>query len=187
MKLLSFLTAFLTTAAILLTPAMAQEPTLQSVPIKDIDGKETSLKAFPHKVLLIVNVASECGNTPQYAGLETMWRKYQDQGLVVLGFPSNDFGEQEPGTNAEIKKFCTSRYEVSFPMFEKIHVKGPDQHPLYTLLTGPTAGFPGDVDWNFGKFLIGRNGKLLARFDADVEPGDPKLVAAIEKALAGKP
>ena len=165
-------------------PARAEAPDLTAIPLKDIDGKDTSLQPFAGKVLLIVNVASECGYTPQYAGLESLYRKYHAQGLVVLGVPSNDFGEQEPGTNADIKKFCTSRYDVTFPMFEKIHVKGADQHPLYQALTGPSAGFPGDVQWNFGKFLIGRNGKLLARYDSDTEPDSTVLTGAIEKALA---
>src|SRR4051812_18442131 len=118
------LLAFAGTLTISAAVVRAETPKLESIPLKDIDGKETSLKAHAGKVLLIVNVASECGYTPQYAGLESIWRQYRDQGLVVLGFPSNDFGEQEPGSNAEIKKFCTSRYEVTFPMFEKIHVKG---------------------------------------------------------------
>ncbi len=169
--------------AIAAVSARAEEPAIDTIPLKDIDGKETTLQPFAGKVLLIVNVASECGNTPQYSGLEALWRKYRDQGLVVLGFPSNDFGEQEPGSDAEIKKFCTSRYAVTFPMFAKIHVKGAEQHPLYTLLTGPSAGFPGDVDWNFGKFLIGRNGRLLARFDAGTEPDAAVLATAIDKAL----
>src|SRR5436305_14914901 len=134
---------FVTTRAFAFTMAattlLAEAPKLDSVPLKDIDGKETSLKAFDGKVLLIVNVASECGNTPQYAGLEAMWRKYRSQGLVVLGFPCNDFGAQEPGSNGDIKKFCTSRYDVTFPMFDKLHVKGPEQHPLYDALTGSKA------------------------------------------------
>src|SRR5262245_35237200 len=108
--------------------SFAEAPKLDAIPLTDIDGKETTLHAYPGKVLLIVNVASECGYTPQYEGLEALWRKFRDKGLVVLGFPSNDFGEQEPGTNAEIKKFCTSRYQVTFPMFAKIRVKGADQH-----------------------------------------------------------
>jgi glutathione peroxidase len=176
-------------AAVMLTGALApmtlcaETPKFETVALKDIDGKDTTLQPHAGKVWLIVNVASQCGHTPQYAGLEALWRKYRAQGLVVLGFPTNDFGEQEPGTNAEIKQFCSSRYEVTFPMFEKIHVKGPDQHPLYTLLTGPTAGFPGDVEWNFGKFLVGRNGKLLARFDSDTEPESAGMMEAIEKAL----
>jgi glutathione peroxidase len=166
--------------------ARAEAPKLQNIPLKDIDGKETALKAHEGKVLLIVNVASECGHTPQYTGLEALWRKYRERGLVVLGFPCNDFGEQEPGSNAEIRKFCTSRYDVTFPMYEKIHVKGAEQHPLYAALTSPEAGFPGDVQWNFGKFLVGRNGKLVARYDSDTEPASGTLAEAIEKALSAK-
>ncbi len=167
-------------------PLHAEAPKLDTIPLKDIDGKETSLTPYAGKVLLIVNVASECGFTPQYAGLEALWRKYRERGLVVLGFPANDFGAQEPGTNAEIKKFCTSRYEVTFPMFEKLHVKGPEQHPLYGALTGAAAGLPGDVQWNFGKFLVGRNGRLVARYDSDTEPDSGTLAEAIEKALGTK-
>lgn len=172
--------------ALLLCPAMlrAETPRLDTIPLRDIDSKETTLQPYTGKVLLIVNVASECGYTPQYAGLEALWRKYRDRGLVVLGFPCNDFGEQEPGSNADIKKFCTSRYEVTFPMFEKIHVKGAEQHPLYGALTGTAAGFPGEVQWNFGKFLVSRDGKLLARYDSDTEPESATLADAIEKALA---
>ena len=183
--------AFLAAAGLLASalasaPLHAEAPKFANVTLSDIDGKETTLQPYAGKVWLIVNVASECGHTPQYAGLEALWRKYRAQGLVVLGFPTNDFGEQEPGTNGEIKKFCTSRYDVTFPMFGKIHVKGIGQHPLYTLLTGPTAGFPGDVEWNFGKFLVGRNGQLLARFDSDTEPESAVLIQAIEKALGRK-
>ena len=179
-----FATACAVTLAMAATRAHAEAPKLDTIPLKDIDGKETSLKAYDGKVLLIVNVASECGNTPQYAGLEAMWRKYRSQGLVVLGFPCNDFGEQEPGSNTEIKKFCTSRYSVTFPMFDKLHVKGAEQHPLYQALTGSTAKFPGDVQWNFGKFLIGRSGEAVARFDPETEPDSAAVTAAIEKALS---
>ena len=165
---------------------LAGEPKLQTIPIKDIDGKDTSLKAFEGKVVLAVNVASQCGNTPQYAGLQSLYDKLKDKGLVVVGFPCNDFGAQEPGTNADIKSFCTSNYGVTFPMMDKLHVKGPEQHPLFTELTGPGAAFPGNIRWNFGKFLIGRDGKVLARFEPDVEPSDSQIVKAIEDALAKK-
>src|SRR5436190_16947490 len=144
------LIAIFSVLAMWVAVSRAEPPKLQDIPLKDIDGKDSSLQAHAGKVLLIVNVASECGYTPQYAGLEAIWRKYRERGLVVLGFPCNDFGEQEPGSNAEIKKFCTSRYEVSFPMFDKLHVKGAEQHPLYNALTGTSAAFPGDVRWNFG-------------------------------------
>jgi glutathione peroxidase len=164
----------------------AQEAKLHSIPLRDIDGRETSLKAHAGKVLLLVNVASQCGYMSQYEGLEALWQKYKDRGLVVLGIPSNDFGAQEPGSNAEIKEFCASRFGVTFPMSEKIHVKGPDQHPLYAELTGPGSPAKGPVKWNFGKFLIGRDGAILGRFDSDVEPGSPALTGAIEQALARK-
>jgi len=166
------------------TACFADAPqTIQDIPLKDINGKDTSLKTYAGKVLLIVNVASECGNTPQYAGLQALYLKHKDAGLVVLGFPCNDFGAQEPGTNEEIKKFCSSNYQVTFPMFDKIHVKGADQHPLYAALTGSSGAFPGDVTWNFGKFLVGKDGKPLQRFEPETEPSDPELVKAVESAL----
>jgi len=168
------------------TTLIAEEPKLQTIPLKDIDGKATSLKAFAGKVVLAVNVASQCGNTPQYAGLQSLFDKLKDKGLVVVGFPCNDFGAQEPGSNADIKSFCTSNYNVTFPMMEKVHVKGPEQHPLFKELTGAGAAFPGEIRWNFGKILIGRDGKVLARFEPDVEPDDAQIVKAIEDALAKK-
>jgi glutathione peroxidase len=164
----------------------AADSDLYSIPLKDIDGKGTSLKAYSGKALLIVNVASQCGYTRQYSGLEEVWKKYQGQGLVVLGFPSNDFGGQEPGTNEEIKQFCSSKFDVTFPLFDKLHTKGAEQHPLYTALTGPTSPVPGPVKWNFNKFLVGRDGKIIARYDSKVEPNDPALAQAIESALAAK-
>ena len=156
---------------------------LKSIPLKDIDGKETSLKAYDGKVLLLVNVASKCGYTSQYEGLEALYRKYKDRGLVVLGFPSNDFGSQEPGSEADIKAFCSSKYDVTFPMFSKLHVKGADQHPLYAALTGPESPAPGPVKWNFGKFLVGKDGKLITRYDSGTKPDDAKLIEAVEGAL----
>jgi len=168
------------------TAAFAADKSILDIPLKDIDGKDTSLAAYKGKVLLLVNVASQCGLTPQYEGLQALHEKFKDAGLVVLGFPCNDFGAQEPGTNAEIKAFCVENYKVSFPMFDKIHVKGPEQHPLYTALTGKDGAFPGDVEWNFGKFLIGRDGKPLKRIDPNTEPGDPEVVKVIEGALARK-
>ncbi len=159
---------------------------LQEIPLKDINGKPASLKDYNGKVLLVVNVASKCGFTPQYEALEAMHRKYKDKGFSVLGFPCNDFGKQEPGSNEEIKQFCSSKFNVTFPMFDKLHVKGPEQHPLYAALTGKEAAFPGDVKWNFGKFLIGKDGKILKRFDSKVTPDSPEMVQAIETALAAK-
>ena len=160
---------------------------LQSIPLKDIDGKSTSLKAYDGKVVLVVNVASKCGLTPQYRGLETAYRKYKGQGFVILAFPCNEFGGQEPGTNAEIKEFCSGRYDVTFPLMDKLQVKsGPKQHALYKALTGKGGAFPGNVKWNFGKFLIGRDGKPLKRFEPGQKPNDAKVVAAIEAALKQK-
>ncbi len=156
---------------------------LDAIPFKTIDGKETSLKDFSNKVVLVVNVASRCGNTRQYTGLEDLYKKFGAEGLVILGFPCNDFGGQEPGTTAEIQAFCSSTYQVTFPLMDKIHVKGPEQCPLYAALTGPDAKFPGDVKWNFGKFLIGRDGSVIARFEPGIKPEDPKLVEAITAAL----
>jgi glutathione peroxidase len=165
------------------TPASAS---LYSVPLKDINGKETSLKAYKGKVFLVVNVASQCGLTPQYKALEAVHQKYQAKGFSVLGFPCNDFGAQEPGSNEEIKQFCSTKYSVSFPLFDKLHVKGPEQHPLYAILSGKTAPFPGDVKWNFGKFLVGRDGKIIKRFEPSVTPDSTEVTQAIDAALASK-
>ena len=160
--------------------------TLQNIPFNDINDHPTSLKAYSGKVVLLVNVASKCGYTPQYTGLEALYKKYQDKGLVVVGVPSNDFGGQEPGTPEEIVTFCKSKYDVTFPLMAKVHVVGAEKNPLYAALTGPDAAFPGEVKWNFQKFVIGRDGKVLARFDSKVKPDSPELIAAVEAALAGK-
>jgi len=160
--------------------------TIYNIPLKDIDGNSTSLKPYQGKVLLIVNVASKCGFTPQYAALEAIYQKYKDQGLVVLGFPCNQFAHQEPGTDLEIKQFCTSKYDVTFPMFDKIEVNGASRHPLYALLVGRDSPFSGDIGWNFTKFLIGRDGKILNRFSSSVKPDSPEMTKAIEAALAAK-
>jgi glutathione peroxidase len=159
---------------------------IYNVPLKDIDTQATSLKGYQGKVLLIVNVASKCGYTPQYAGLESLYQKYKDKGLVVLGFPCNQFGGQEPGSNEEIKQFCSSKYQVSFPLFDKIEVNGPNRHPLYALLAGEESPFPGNIKWNFTKFLVGRDGKVLKRFDSSVKPDAPGLVQAVETAVSSK-
>ena len=160
---------------------------LHDIKVTTIDGEKTRLGAYEGKVVLVVNVASECGLTPQYKGLETLHRKYKDKGFAVLGFPCNDFGGQEPGTNEEIKKFCESRFDVTFPMFDKVVVKaGPKQHELYARLTGEKGAFPGNVKWNFGKFIIGRDGTPIARLEPRDGPDSDKLTAAIEKALAVK-
>ena len=182
MKTILVLTTFLLTMTLL----AAEAPNLSSIPLKDINGKETSLKEYKGKVLLVVNVASKCGFTPQYTGLESTYRKFKDKGLVVLGFPSNDFGAQEPGTNEEIKQFCSSKFDVTFPMFDKLHVKGAEQHPLYAALTGKSSPFPGDVKWNFGKFLIGRDGSIIKRWDSKTTPESKEVAEAIEAALGAK-
>lgn len=170
-----------------ITTLAASAPSLYEIPLKDIDGKATSLKTYQGKVVLLVNVASKCGFTHQYKPLESVYRKYKDRGLVIVGVPSNDFGGQEPGTPDEIKTFCTSKFDVTFPLMEKVKVRpGPEQHPLYAALTGKTSPFPGDVKWNFTKFLIGRDGKVLARFESPVEPDSEPVSKAIESALAAK-
>ena len=159
---------------------------IYDIPVKDIDGKDTTLAAYRGKVVLIVNVASHCGYTPQYKSLEAVYKKFKDQGFVVLGFPCNQFGGQEPGTNEEIKQFCTSKYDVTFPMFDKIDVNGANRHPLYVALAGGTSPFPGNIKWNFNKFLIGKDGKILKRFDSSVTPDSAAATEAITAALAAK-
>ena len=150
--------------------------------MKNIDGKTTPLKKYKGKVVLVVNVASKCGLTPQYEGLEATYRQYKDKGFVI-GFPANQFGKQEPGTDAEIKAFCTGKYDVTFPMFSKIVVKGDGIHPLYKWMVGATDNKE-DIEWNFAKYVIGQDGKVIARFDPRTKPDAKKLVATIEKALA---
>ncbi|MDG1050573.1 MAG: glutathione peroxidase [Planctomycetota bacterium] len=150
-----------------------------------IDGTDCSFDSFSGKVVLVVNVASRCGLTPQYAGLEKLAEQYRDRGLVVVGFPCNQFKGQEPGSAEEIKTFCSTTYGVTFPLFGKIDVNGPERHDLYAWLTQqPTSPEgPGDVQWNFGKFLIGKDGGLLGRFEPTTDPAAPDLTAAIEAAL----
>jgi len=148
----------------------------------DIDGKSVPLKKFRGKVLLVVNVASKCGNTPQYAGLEKLYETYKSKGLVILGFPANEFGSQEPGTDQEIKAFCTGTYNVSFPMFSKIVVKGENENALYTWLQNSTDNH-NDIEWNFAKFLVDRKGHVVERFNPKTKPDDETLVEAVEKAL----
>lgn len=159
---------------------------LSSIPFEDAKGKKTSLEAYKGKVVLLVNLASKCGLTPQYEGLEALYKEHKKDGLVILGFPCNDFGDQEPGTIEEIQKFCKAEYDVTFPVMNKISVKGEKQHKLYKELTGENGAFPGDVRWNFGKFLIGRDGKPIARFEPKTTPDSPEVTGAIEKALAEK-
>jgi len=159
---------------------------IYDIAVKDIDGKDTTLAAYKGEVLLIVNVASKCGYTPQYKNLEAVYQKYQDRGFVILGFPCNQFGGQEPGSDSEIKQFCTSKYDVTFPLFDKIEVNGPNRHPLYVMLAGETSPFPGNIKWNFNKFLISRDGKILKRFDSKITPDSSEATEAITAALAGK-
>jgi glutathione peroxidase len=147
-----------------------------------LDGKPVNLAKYQGNVVLIVNVASACGYTPQYEGLQALHKKYPSRGLKILGFPSNDFGSQEPGTNAEIGEFCKKNYGVEFDMFSKITVVGREQAPLYKTLTS-TAGFSGNVDWNFEKFLLNREGKVIARFKSPVEPLSAEMTKAVEGAL----
>ena len=161
--------------------------TLLGLKAKAIDGSEQALGAYQGKVLVVVNVASRCGLTPHYAGLEQLWQEKKDDGLVVLGFPCNQFGAQEPGTEAEIQSFCSTKYGVTFPLFAKIDVNGPGRHPVYEALTSaPTAPIgPGDITWNFEKFIVGREGRVLARFAPTTKPDARELRAAVERALAG--
>ena len=168
------------------TLAAGAAESIYDIPLKDIDGNNASLKPYQGKVLLIVNVASKCGFTPQYTALEALYQKYKDQGLVVLGFPCNQFAHQEPGTDLEIKQFCTSKYNVTFPMFDKIEVNGANRSPLYVLLAGKDSPFSGNIGWNFTKFVIGRDGKILNRFDSKVKPDSEEVTKAIEAALAAK-
>lgn len=156
---------------------------LYSFSMKTIDGDMRSLAEYKGKVLLLVNVASECGYTPQYKDLEAVYRKYKDQGFIVLGFPANNFGAQEPGTDAEIKEFCTTKYDVTFDMFSKISVKGDDQHPLYAYLTMESPA-RGDVKWNFQKYLVDREGRVVSMIPTKTKPTDPDVTTAIEQLLA---
>ena len=181
MKKLLLLGALLVQSA-----ALYAGESLYSVPVKTIDGQETTLAPYKGKVLFICNVASKCGTTPQYAPLEKNYEKYKDQGFVALAFPCNQFGGQEPGTNAEVQKFCTDTYHTTFPLFDKIEVNGSGKSPLYKELTGSGSPFPGDIKWNFTKFLVGRDGTILARFEPKTTPDDPAVVKAIETALASK-
>jgi glutathione peroxidase len=177
---MKFLAPLLSIAAL----ASVHAAELSAIPFKTITGEETSLAAYKGKVVLVVNTASKCGLTKQYEALEALHKKYADKGFTVIGFPCNDFGNQEPGTADEIVEFCKTKFSVSFPLMEKIHVKGAEQHPLYAALTGKEGAFPGDVKWNFGKFIIGKDGKPLARFEPKEKPDSPEITAAIEKALA---
>lgn len=150
-----------------------------------ITGKAESLAAYKGKVVLIVNVASKCGYTKQYAGLEELYRAKKDKGLVILGFPANNFGGQEPGTNEEILSFCTTKFDVSFPMMAKVSVKEEDKHPLFKYFTEESS-LPGEIEWNFSKFLIDRDGKLIARYKSAIAPDNAELIGKIDELLAKK-
>lgn len=153
--------------------------------VNNIDGNEINLADFKGKVLLIVNTASKCGFTPQYDDLQTLYKKYEEQGLVVIGFPANNFGAQEPGTDEEIKTFCLTKFDVEFPMMSKVSVKGDDIHPLFKdLTTAETASFSGDINWNFEKFLIDKNGNLVERYRSRTKPLSEDITSAIEAELA---
>jgi len=155
-----------------------------SFTLNSIDGTPAPLADYKGKVVLLVNVASRCGYTPQYSALEAIYEKYKDRGFVILGFPANNFGAQEPGTNEEIKTFCTRKYSVTFPMYSKISVKGADQAPLYAYLTKETPpGIAGEIEWNFTKFLVDRDGKVVQRFESAVTPDSKEVTGAIEKEL----
>jgi len=153
--------------------------------MNDIEGTPVPLSTYKGRVLLVVNVASKCGFTKQYAGLQQLFEKYKDQGFVILGFPANNFGSQEPGTDSEIKTFCTTQFDITFPLFSKISVKGQDIHPLYQYLTDPQENgeFGGPITWNFNKFLIGKDGKTMGRFESKVDPLETQLLNAVEMAL----
>ncbi|RMT83255.1 Glutathione peroxidase [Pseudomonas viridiflava] len=153
------------------------------IKLKALDGQELSLAPFSEKVVLVVNVASKCGLTPQYAALENLYQQYKDKGLTILGLPCNQFAGQEPGTEKEIADFCELNYGVTFPLGEKLEVNGPHRHPLYRLLAGEGAEFPGDITWNFEKFLVRKSGEVIARFSPRTAPDDPAVIQAIEKAL----
>ena len=180
--------ALLITVLTVISIAVAPFKTVYDFTVKDIDDKDVSLSQYKGKVLLIVNVASLCGNTPQYSDIEALYEKYKDKGLVVLGFPSNDFMGQEPGSNSEIKQFCTSKYAVKFPMFAKIDVKGGNTAPLYTYLTQKAQNgvIDAEVKWNFQKFLIGKDGNVITSFSPKKKVSEDDVVAAVEKALAQK-
>ena len=173
---------------LLMTTTAFAASSVHEFTLKAINGTPTSLASYKGKVILIVNVASQCGYTYQYEGLQALYVKYKDRGLVVAGFPANNFGGQEPGTNVEIGAFCKAKFGVTFPMFSKISVAGKDKAPLYQFLTDKAANpkTGGEIPWNFTKYLVDRNGKVLARFDAPVEPESKELTSAIEAALAAK-
>jgi glutathione peroxidase len=175
---------FLFGALLIMATSLFAASGIYSFTPTSIDGNPAPLADYKGKVVLLVNVASQCGYTPQYTALESIYEKYKDKGFVILGFPANNFGAQEPGTNEEIKTFCTRKYSVTFPMYAKVSVKGTDQAPLYTYLTKETgAGITGDIKWNFTKFLVDRSGRVVQRFEPEVTPDSKELVGAVEAQL----
>lgn len=165
-------------------PAQPAAPRILDLTLKRIDGVDQPLSAYAGQVVVIVNVASRCGFTPQYTALQKLYEQHKDKGLVILGFPSNDFGKQEPGSNKEIAEFCSSTFNVSFPMFEKISVKGNDAHELFKRLAAQPAPVGGEPKWNFTKFVLDRSGNPVARFDSRVKPDSPEMVSKLEELLA---
>jgi glutathione peroxidase len=168
---------------LLMSAALFGASSVYDFTLNSINGKPLPLADFKGKVVMIVNVASFCGFTPQYAQLEAVYEKYKGQGLVIVGFPANNFMAQEPGTNEEIKTFCSRKYNVTFPLYSKISVKGDDKAPLYQFLTDPATKTGGEIKWNFTKFLVDRNGKVVSRFESAVKPDAPEVIAQIEAAL----
>ena len=179
----TFVSMLLLSVAATLAPAQAHN--IYDFTMNSIDGQPVSLKSYSGKVVLLVNVASKCGFTPQYTGLEALYKKYRDRGFVIIGVPANNFAQQEPGTNEEIKTFCSRKYNVTFPMMSKVSVLGDDKTPLYQFLTDKSTDpkFGGDIKWNFTKFLFDRNGNPVARFEPAVTPDSPEVQSAVESAL----
>ena len=180
----SILTSF-ALLSLVAVPAQAAPKGVLDYTVPDIAGKPVPLSKYAGKVLMIVNTASLCGNTPQYKSLQALYEKYQARGLRILAFPANDFGSQEPGSNIEIHQFCTSTYKTSFDLFSKLSVKAPNQAPLYAFLTSKQTNpkFSGDIEWNFAKFLVGRSGKVVNRFPAGHDPLSPDVIAAVKSEL----
>ena len=181
---MTFLRTLLLGAMILMAGTTFAASSIYDFTLPSIDGNPMPLANFKGKVVLVVNVASRCGYTPQYTALEAIYEKYKDKGFLIAGFPANNFGAQEPGTNAEIKTFCSRKYNVTFPMYSKVSVKGGDQTPLYQYLTKDTKPpISGDIKWNFTKFLVDKNGNVVQRFEPEVTPDSPQVTSAIEKLL----
>src|SRR5580693_210900 len=180
----NFRTYLLGVGILVLSASLFAAGSIYDFTLNSIDGKPMPLADFKGKVILMVNVASQCGFTPQYTALEAIYNKYKDQGFVILGFPANNFGQQEPGTNEEIKTFCSRKYSVTFPLYSKISVKGSDQAPLYQYLTKDAdPSHTGDIKWNFTKFLVDRNGNVVQRFEPAITPDSADVTSAIEKLL----